>query len=182
MRLFAALDLDDATRERLAKVGQDLRRIPGIKWSKPEALHVTVRFFGEVPKNRLDELTQALGRVEGTGEPVEIRLTRLGFLPSEQKPRVVVAVGETPRALAEFQRRVEEAARALGFEPEKRAFLTHVTLGRMRDPRQGKKLVAAAREYEADLGGFVADRWTLYRSELTPRGAVYTTVTRWAFD
>jgi len=178
--LFAALDLDDATRRRLVKVARDLQRVPGVKWTKPEALHVTLRFFGEWPEERLPELIAALGSVEPP-EAVEIRLTGLSFLPGAHKPRVFIAVGETPKPLAEFQHRIEEAARTLGFEPENRGFITHVTLGRIRDPRHGKKVVAAVTEYQVDLGAFTADHWTLYSSELTPQGSTYKSLAQWPF-
>ena len=181
MRLFAALDLDDATRQRLANVTSHLKRIPGVRWTKPEAFHLTLRFFGEWPQERLPELVAALGSVKPPEAPVEIRLTRLSFLPSPSRPRVFIAAGETPKPLAEFQRRVDKAARSLGFEPERRAFLTHVTLGRIRDRRQGGNLVTTVREYEVDLGSFTADCWTLYSSELTPSGAIYTALARWPF-
>jgi RNA 2',3'-cyclic 3'-phosphodiesterase len=181
LRLFAALDLDDATRRRLAAVAGDLAQAPGVRWTKPGALHVTLRFFGEWPEERLGELTEALGRVERPGAPVEIRLTRLGFLPNERAPRVFIATAETAPELASFQGRVEEAGRGLGFEAERRAFLTHVTLGRMRNPRQGRKLVEAARGYAVELGGFTADHWTLYRSETKPEAAVYTRLAEWEF-
>jgi 2'-5' RNA ligase len=181
LRLFAALDLDDATRARLADVVRALSRAPGVKWAKPEALHVTLRFFGEWPEARLPELTDALERVERPAGPLEVPLLRLGFLPNEHAPRIFIAVGETSRELAAFQRRIEEAARDLGFEAENRAFLTHITLGRIRDPRQGRKLVEGARGYRGELGSFVADHWTLYRSETRPEGAVYTSLALWRF-
>lgn len=180
MRLFAALDLDDDTRRRLIRVARDLQRVPGVKWTKPESLHVTLRFFGKWPEERLPELIAACGAVEPP-EAVEIRLSRLAFLPSEHKPRIFIAVGETPKPLADFQHRVEQAARALGFEPERRGFITHVTLGRIRDPRHGGKLVAAAREWQADLGAFSTDHWTLYSSGLTLKGSIYTSLAQWPF-
>jgi 2'-5' RNA ligase len=120
LRLFAALDVDEATRRRLAAVARALQSAPGVKWTKPEALHMTLRFFGEWQEDRLAEIIDALERVQAPSEPLDVRLTRLGFLPSEREPRVFVAVGEASRELAEFQRRVEEAARELGFEPERR--------------------------------------------------------------
>ena len=181
LRLFAALDLDEATRRRLAAVAVALQSAPGVKWTKPDALHVTLRFFGEWPEERLAEIIEALERVRAPSRALDVRMTRLGFLPSEREPRVFVAVGETSRELAEFQRRIEEAARELGFEPERRPFVTHVTLGRIRDPRQGRKLVEAAREYPGELGSFAAERWKLYRSETRPQGAVYTSLTDWGF-
>jgi 2'-5' RNA ligase len=181
LRLFAALDLDEPMRARLADVARTLSKSPGVKWTKPEALHVTLRFFGEWPEARLPELTEALERVERPPGPLQIPLARLGFLPNEQAPRIFIAVGETSRELAAFQRSVEETARGLGFEPENRAFLTHVTLGRIRDPRQGRKLVDAPRGYTQDLGRFAAGHWALYQSETLPEGAVYTKLAQWPF-
>jgi 2'-5' RNA ligase len=182
LRLFAALDLDDATRNRLASVARSLGDAPGVRWTKPEALHVTLRFFGEWPEERVSELTAALARIRPSGAPIEIALTRLAFLPNDRRPSVLVALSETPDALAELQRRIEETACALGFKPELRAFLPHVTLARIRDPRQGKKLVAAVRDYQTGLGAFTADRWTLYNSKLTPQGPVYTSVAHWIIE
>ncbi len=182
LRLFAALELDEDARRRLAKVAADLRRIPGVRWTKPESLHLTLRFFGEYPEERLPELTTALEQVETPGSAIPVELERLSFLPGEHEPRIFVAVGQTPEPLARLQVGIEQAARSLGFEPERRGFLTHVTLGRVRDPRQGRKLVAAASEYEADLGAFVADHWTLYGSQLTPEGPIYSVLALWPFS
>ena len=180
MRLFAALDLDEAIRERFAALARELADLTGVRWTSPESLHVTLRFFGEWPDERLPELIEALAGLEPPA-PVELRFTRLTFLPNERSPKVFVAVAETPRPLAEFQARMEAAARALGSEPERRAFLTHVTIGRVRDPRQGRKLVELAHSQDADLGAYASRRWGLYRSETKPSGAVYTKLAGWEF-
>ncbi|MCB9383291.1 MAG: RNA 2',3'-cyclic phosphodiesterase [Bryobacterales bacterium] len=179
MRLFAALDLDDELRARLADVSSVFASLPGVRWTRPEALHLTLRFFGEWPEDRLPELTAALAQVGRPDRPFEIRLERLAFLPSEHSPRVFVAVGPTPALLAEFQQRIEQVARELGFEPERRAFLSHVTLARLRDPRQGKKLFEAARVTPVELGACQPEHWALYQSALTPAGARYTKLAQW---
>jgi 2'-5' RNA ligase len=182
LRLFAALDLDEATRNRFAAVARKLRDAPGIRWTSPESLHITLRFFGEWPEGRLPELTVALESVRRPDEPVAIRFARLTFLPNERAPKIFIAVAETPKLLAEFQSRIEAAARVLGFEPEQRAFLTHVTLGRMRDPRQGRKLVEPGLSDDGDLGAFTPQTWGLYRSETKPTGAVYTKLAGWRLN
>ena len=179
MRLFAALDLDEATRNRFSAVSKKLRYAPGVRWTSPESLHITLRFFGEWPEGRLTVLTEALEGVRRPDESVEIRFARLTFLPNERAPKIFIAVAETPKPLAEFQSRIEAAARALGFDAEQRAFLAHVTLGRIRDARQGRELVEPAGSYDGELGAFTPQTWGLYRSETKPAGAIYTKLAGW---
>ena len=159
MRVFAALEPDEAARERLTAVPRRFERSPGI----------------------LDDLRAALAAVEPPAGPIDLALTGLGFLPDERAPRIFLAGVRTPPELAAFQQRVEAAAQALGLPAERRAYLAHVTLGRIRDPRQAHRLVDAAGEFREELGAMRAGSWTLFESELRPSGARYRAVARWPF-
>ncbi|MEZ5393009.1 MAG: RNA 2',3'-cyclic phosphodiesterase [Bryobacterales bacterium] len=153
--------------------------LPGVRWTRPEALHLTLRFFGEWPEERLAEMTAALEKVERLQEPLRFAWNASAFCRVSG-----LHASWLPLDHAGATRRVSTThrtgrARQLGFEPERRAFLSHVTLARLRDPRQGKKLVEAVRVTPAELGARQPTHWALYQSKLTPAGAQYAKLAQW---
>lgn len=136
IRLFAALHIPD-------DVGRDLQRrqrgLPGAKWRPLEALHVTLRFFGEIPERAAAELDAELGRI--TEGPLEIVLEGVGAFSESGYPRSVWAgVAENP-ALRRLAERCEAAARRAGLEPDRRTYRPHVTLAYLK--RADERRVAA---------------------------------------
>lgn len=188
VRAFIALELPAETKAGLMDTQARLReRLHGVRWVNAAGLHLTLRFLGDSTPRQLERVQAALGEATrvcpaGTG-----RLTGLGVFPeSERLPPRVLWVGlELPRPFFALQAACERAAREAGFEPERRAFTPHLTLGRWRDraPRptfdeldrhspSGRG--AAAREGAPDSAACLLDTLVLYRSELRPTGALYT--------
>lgn len=172
MRLFIAVDLPNEVREELANVQHALRPLAdSARWVAPESIHITLKFLGEVPEKRLDDVTGALAGL--SWKPFTVTVRGVGFFPGNRSPRVFWAGMEAPtmQGLAE---ELDSRMERLGFEKEKRAFRPHITLARAGDTRIDSALVTGAAQYEEhDFGSFTADRVFLFRSTLKPAGSVY---------
>ncbi len=174
MRLFTGIDLPGHVMEALERLLELLKPTARLNWSHTENLHITTKFIGEWPAERLEEMKAALATVPSPG-PVPVAIRNLGYFPNARAPRVFWAGIEAGPGLAALARETDAAVARLGVEPEKRAFSPHLTLARIKEPVP----LADLRETIASLGSlefgeFTADRFYLYRSQLRPTGSVYT--------
>ena len=172
MRVFIAVELPNEIRKALGDVQRALRPLTNTaRWVAPESIHITLKFIGEVPEKRVDDIDAALAGL--TWKPFTVTVRGVGFFPGTRSPRVFWAGMEAPtmqRLAEQLDRRMEN----LGFEKEKRAFRPHITLARARDTRIESSLVTAAAQYEEhDFGSFAVDRVFLFKSTLKPSGAVH---------
>ena len=171
------MNMDDDLRRAVAETQERLRAGGAdVKWVRPEGMHVTLKFLGEVDEARLPEIEGAVRAAVTDIAPFRLRLEGVGGFPSAIAPRVVWAgVVEGAQELAELARRIETALEPLGFERERREFSGHVTLGRARTPRGRDGLVAIMREArEQPFGEMEVRRVELMRSDLRPTGPIYT--------
>lgn len=181
-RVFAALELPPHNQARLgeALTGLQAAAPPGtVRWVQPEAMHLTVKFFGDVESARLPAVETALAEAAASAQPLWLRLAGLGVFPHARRPQVIWAgvQGEVDNLQA-LQADLEARTTVLGFAPEGRAYKPHLTLGRVRGdlrPVDQQRLLQhlAAKQQEA-FGEFEADKLTLMRSDLRPAGPVYT--------
>lgn len=139
-------------------------------------LHVTLKFLGQIDEARLPAVSDALG-VTSRAVRFELDVRGLGAFPSAARPRVVWAGLDRAQPLAALAAEVDGALAGLGFPRESRPFAAHVTLGRVREPRRQPAL-ADALAHAVDLGRLPVTAVSLMRSELHPRGARYTELTR----
>lgn len=169
IRLFAALALPEAVRERLTLVRAPL---PGARWMPPENMHVTLRFIGEVEPPAATEIDIFLARIAA---PVfDIRLAGLGTFGSRGRVRALWAGVEKTEALVHLQAKIETACVQAGLAPEGRKFHPHITLARCKNVPE-----APAAEFVATYEGFglpaiPVGAFTLYSSRMGRSGAVYT--------
>lgn len=183
LRTFIALPLPDDWVDALAAVMGDLRReIPGgVRWVNPSGIHLTMKFLGATDASLAPRVVNGLAEaLEGVKGPA-LLLSGLGAFPSERNPRVVwTGIDGDADRLDELFRRVEDTATGLGWPKERRTFRPHLTLGRVRE-----QATAAQRNLIADAVAStslpVAPVWRvdtvrLYRSELTPQGAIYSSL------
>jgi RNA 2',3'-cyclic 3'-phosphodiesterase len=169
LRAFLALDLDAAARQRALDLMARLRRgLAGVRWVRPEGLHLTLRFLGWTQQAVVDRIAQALVPAASACASAQVPLGQLGLFPERGAPRVLWVGLNLPERMHVLQGVCEEAARGEGFPPEERAFTPHLTLGRWKDraPRPDLSTV--------DLGVAQIDHLTLYKSDLRPSGAIYT--------
>src|ERR1700687_5960070 len=129
MRIFIALDINDAIRARLEVFLNGVRGFaPEARWVRPESMHVTLKFIGEKPSDAVEGITQALGVVRAGA--IEISFRGYGFFPTSKAPRFCwVGIGASPE-LAALAKSVDEATAALGVPREEHEFSPHLTLAR----------------------------------------------------
>ena len=129
MRIFVALDIDDAIRDRISRFMEGVRGFaPDARWVRPESLHVTLEFVGEKPPEFVEKIQQALSSVHA--EATDISFRGYGFFPGPKAARVFwigIEAGPQPATLA---RVVAESLSALGIPKEEHAFSPHLTLAR----------------------------------------------------
>ncbi len=158
-----------------------------MRWVRPEAIHLTLKFLGQVGEQGLERVRRVIGDAARDHHPFTLELTTLGAFPDMQRPRVVwVGVEEPEGELARLQAALERGLRRLGFEAERRPFHPHLTLGRVRKsatPAQVAKLGGALAGWRSGVAGsFQVDAVTLFRSDLHPEGAVYTSLGRYPLE
>jgi 2'-5' RNA ligase len=181
MRLFTAIDLAGDVLANLEALLVRLKHAARIGWSPPENLHITTKFIGEWPEDRLSELTAALQALPAR-PAISVAIEKLGFFPNPHSPRILWAGVHAGDPLTQLARETEDALATLGVEREQRPYSPHLTLARIKTPgKQPALLQAVAKLPSLDLGRFVADRFFLYRSKITPSGSVYTRLAEFLF-
>ncbi len=165
MRLFAALPLaEEARREVAGLLGRLRERNLPVRWVGDEGLHLTLKFYGEVPGERLEVIQEAVRSAGEGAAPLPLRLADLGAFPGLSRPRVLWIGIEAPPALEILQDRLERRSEAIGFPPEGAPFRPHLTLGRVREGQRCRleQVAEAAEDYERV--GFLAGDLVLYES------------------
>ncbi len=179
MRAFIAIDLPEQIRGELARWQRTFSAIcPEARWTRPEGIHLTLKFLGEISAEQVLQVTAALKGV-GRIEPFRVEVRGFGFFPNANRPRVFWAGVHAPAGLAALATRVESEMEALGFAREQRDYNPHLTLARFKDPRPQPRLVTEVeKQRDLSLGIFEASEFFLFESQLSPRGAVYRRVAR----
>jgi len=179
MRLFIAIEIPGEIKQKMADVQRRLRDTDvDAGWTRPEGIHLTLKFLGEVPEAKVRDIINGLQRaVEGVG-PFRLDVGGAGTFPGPKNARVVwVGISGDVAKLARLQSSVEETISGIGFERDKRAFTPHLTLGRIKYIRSRDKWLKALDELkDIRLSGFDVEAVSLMKSELKPSGAVYTEV------
>ena len=187
MRLFVALEIPSAVRENLAALINQLRAADAsssknkARWVRPENLHVTLKFIGNVDAGKLDAIRAVLAEV-GSGSAAELHFRGLGFFPSEKRPRVLWAGMEASPNLAMLAADMDARLEKLGIPRETREFSPHLTLARFDPPGISEKLSAAALENATrEFGAVRTGEFHLLESTTRPTGAEYTRLSSFSF-
>ncbi len=172
-----AVEIPDGIRRALGSLEEELRSSGAdVKWVRPESVHLTLKFLGEIDPGRVAEIRTELECVVGSHDPFSVRVRGMGCFPRMNQPRVVWVglIGDEGRLLR-LQGDVETVLERLGFPKEERPFRAHLTLGRVRTTKGKDRLVALVQSrLDADLGEFAVGAVIQFRSELHPSGARYT--------
>ncbi len=175
MRLFVALDIPEDVRAALGSLVNRLReQLRGARWVRIEGAHVTLKFIGEIPTNKMKNIKAALRSVTFPA-PIKIIFSGLGFFPNERRPRVLWAGIEAGPALGALATAVDASLEPLGIAREQRPFSPHLTLARLDSSKNLSRLhegIAASGALE--FGSGIAKEFHLYQSVLKRGGAEYT--------
>lgn len=174
-RAFIAVDL--APLPSLEPFLRDLARVKGLKPVEPHALHVTLKFLGDVEEALVGSIGKTIeGSCQGIA-PFQVEVTGSGTFPPKGGARVVWAGLKGAEPMATIAARLESSLEPLGFAPEGRGFKPHLTLARVKDASASNQTRAIAMDYEASaFGSKMVDEVLLKKSVLRPQGPEYSTV------
>ena len=180
MRLFVAIELSRDVKRRLANVQAGLGEFSrDVRWAKPEQMHLTLKFLGEVPDDRATEICEAAATVAAQSPPFEMQLSAAGCFPPRGRVRIVhLFLAEESGALLCCRDRCESAFENLGFEPEQRDFTPHLTVGRVREDRTDGRLRQAVEKLSVPPVAQPVDAICVIQSVLSSDGAQYANVSR----
>jgi 2'-5' RNA ligase len=168
LRAFVALDIEPDVRARIAALVADLRpQLHNVRLVPIEQLHLTLRFFGDIPRASVAPLSEALERAARACPEADVELEGIGTFPERGHPRVLWLGLALPEPIFALQAACEAAAQQIGLAPEPRPFRPHLTLGRWRSPASRPALPPIV------LGTTRLSRVVLYESRLGPRGATH---------
>ena len=182
MRLFVALAISEEVRRQVALLIGELReRDRAMGWVNSQNLHITLKFIGEVPANRVPVICETLASV-ATGQSLSLEFNGLGFFPDVRRPSVVW-VGITSAAqLASLASHIDQALATIGVPREEKPFIPHLTIARIKE-RRGSPAFAASIEEKSrrSFGVMSAGEFHLMESKLKSGGAEYTTLRSFPF-
>ena len=178
LRLFVAIPIPEAVRSELAGVQNELRPLAAprdVRWTPPAQLHLTLKFLGSVPEERLDTVKKSLAGACAGASPFWLRAQGIGFFPGLRATRVIWAgFHDDLNALPGLQSKVEESLAPFAENVRSEKFLPHATLGRFQKYRLYKteKLLPRALAFaDRVFGEWQVEGVSLFRSELSPEGA-----------
>lgn len=177
IRAFVAVDTATEVKAEVAYLLNQLKeKFPfAVKWVQPEQMHITLAFLGEVSPDFIEKAKSQLRDVGKAFAPFSCRLEGLGAFPSFKRARVFwVGMKQGDEALKCLQKVVEEVLRPIGYRPEKRPFIPHLTIGRLREERVAEVL----KEVSFQSSFYEIAEVILFESVLRPAGPLYTPLER----
>ena len=176
VRAFIAVKISDEQRNSIAEVLDRLRRHDvSIKWVEPKNMHITLKFLGDTAEENLPQLFDAVEDALDGARRFELKLTGLGQFPPRKPPRVIWAgIESCYDSLKDLAHNIDTALKPFGFEPEKRKFSAHVTIGRVKNNRNIRSVTDDLEKIRFDTPGTTVSEVVFFKSDLTPKGPIYT--------
>ena len=185
LRLFFAVELPPEVRARAAEHAARLRQsFPDVRagWERPEKMHVTLKFLGDVDASQLPPLARAAEVATRGLSSFNLALEGAGSFPPRGAPRVLwLGLRDDAGRLARLQNRLEDECEREGFPREPRPFKPHLTLARLRTPHGARELAAVHGKTPFGPFAFQVTELLLIRSQLGPGGSRYTSISRHSF-
>lgn len=182
MRLFTAIDPSAEVLARLERMISVLRPEALVKWSPVDNLHVTIKFIGQWPESRLEELNDALTSLLPR-HPFTAEVRNLGWFPDDHSPRILWIGVDGGDPLLELARETDECLAKFGIPKEDRPFKPHLTLARMKSPVPLRRLRHRLQEIQpALLGSFPVSQFFLFRSDPGSNASIYRKVREYGFE
>jgi 2'-5' RNA ligase len=182
IRSFVAIEIPETVRLELMEDIAHLKHdVPArtVRWVRPEGIHLTLKFLGDVPFEKIDQISATLESVCLEYVSFSVNIGGFGCFPNFHRPRVLwIGIQDLSTQLAPLQADIEDQLFELGFERETRRFHPHLTLGRVkrvRNREEAQRLTSVLEDVKiGNIGQFHVNEISLMRSDLKPTGAVYT--------
>jgi len=176
VRTFICIEIPEALKTLIADLQRELKQIDAqVSWVKPENIHLTLKFLGDIPQSRIAAVSKAVERAAGSSSPFDVEVSSTGCFPSTRSPKVLwVGLSHVPTQLNHLHQAIEDELAHAGFARESKPFSPHLTIGRVRPPRRAPEVAERliARGFRSEP--FSAGEVIVMRSELNPSGSVYT--------
>lgn len=173
VRAFVALPLPEAPLRTIGELQQELATaLPGIRWVKPETIHLTLAFLGDIAEDSLEKLGRSMLSIGGLQAPVTATFSGVGAFPCRSRPRVVWLGLDGGNTLSPLHEILKAKLNILRLPVDERPFVPHLTLGRSRKPLPGAGRILESFS-DRDCGSAQLDQLVLYESRLGPRGALH---------
>jgi len=185
-RVFCAIDLPHDIREMVMAHIMRLRQaVPEAQasWSRPDNIHLTLKFLGEIHQSRIESLSRAAAYAATGNGSFPIRVQGSGVFPTRGEPHVLWIGIEDPQGrLGELYGRLEVECAKAGFKKEARPFHPHLTVARLRKPQHARAVASAHKAMELEPAKIVVAELLVIRSELSSEGSRYTVISRHPLD
>lgn len=167
--MFIAIKIPETIKEKIRELQKELREtITGVRWVKPEIIHLTLKFLGEVEERQLEDVCSVIKASIKEIPKFNISLAELGAFPNLRRPRVLwISLKVGREKIIELITKLEQGFAKIGFKPEDRKPSPHLTIGRVKKRGSGIEL----QEFETEA--FTAVKVYLIKSTLTPQGPIY---------
>lgn len=185
-RIFTAIDISEEARRKVSAYIETLKKqFPKLRvgWDKPEKLHLTLKFLGDIDDEQLGKLTAAIEKTAREISAFRLRIAETGVFPNQRKARVLwLGVKDEKGNLRKLNEALENECEKQDFARETRDFKAHLTIARLREPEKSKSLVAAHLRETFEAVEFEASEIVIYQSQLAPQGSRYAIVSKHAFN
>lgn len=177
IRSFIAVSIPEQIKSEIGRFQEHLKRTGAdVKWVRPESMHITLRFLGNLSPEEIELAGEAVCVVAEKFSPVQVEIKGFGSFPERKRPRVIWAgLTRGEDELKEIFQSLEQELISRGLGEADRGFAGHLTIGRV---KTGKKLEYLLeylnKESERSFGIFEAKTICLFQSQLKPQGAIYT--------
>lgn len=178
MRLFVAARITAEIQQQVGDFLEQFHKLPGrVKWVEPHNIHVTLKFLGEAETNELDSIKRAVAGSASAFGAFEVTLQQCGVFPNMRAPRVFwIGINDPQKRLTSLAAKIDLGLAPLGFDPEKRAFSPHLTLGRVKEDDRLEMVKEAFGKASFGPVPLQVNEIHLIESQLRPSGPVYKDV------
>jgi len=184
IRTFIAVKISDEQRAGVAEVLDRLRcHDVSVKWVEPKNMHITLKFLGDTAEENLPQLFDAISDALNGARRFDLKLAGLGQFPPRKPPRVIWAgIQSGYENLRDIASKIDKALEPFGFEPEKRKFSAHVTIGRVKNNRNIRLVTDDLEKIGFDSPGTTVSEVVFFKSDLTPKGPIYTSLKKFELN
>jgi RNA 2',3'-cyclic 3'-phosphodiesterase len=185
IRAFLAIEPPEDILQKISGLQEKLKREIGgrISWTRPQGQHLTLKFFGDISREDVSNICVAVQKRIVSESPLNLKIEKTGVFPDARRPRVLwCGINGDAERLSAFQKKLDGDFANIGFPAEDRPFRAHLTLARIKDPRDLTGMSEALKKYGTFTAGeFTCKELFLFQSKLSGQGAVYTKLAEFAF-
>jgi 2'-5' RNA ligase len=176
MRTFIAVELPENIKKKIGELQAPLKKTSAfVSWVKPENIHITLKFLGEVPEGKINEVFSATEVSLENAKKFKMNLKGTGAFPDFRRPRVIwIGTAKGGEELSNMATKIEEEMEKIGYPKENRKFSPHFTMGRVKSPKNIENLMELVKSTDFETEDIEINEVTVMKSQLHPAGAIYT--------